>query len=135
MAPRAVWDALTKPEHMQLWMSETPLEIITDWKPGSAISISGPWYKTRFINTGTILACEPEQLLIYTHLSSLSRLDDVPENHAIISFRLVQEKSATQLTINITQCANEGIYNHLAFYWNVALEMLRKLVTTQADRY
>jgi hypothetical protein len=51
-APALVWDALTKPDLMKQWMSETPIDIITNWTVGNPITIRGPWYKTRFENKG-----------------------------------------------------------------------------------
>lgn len=49
-APEAVWNTLTQPVHMQQWMSETPIDIHTNWQEGSTILITGRHYKMKFEN-------------------------------------------------------------------------------------
>ena len=73
---------------MKQWMSEAVTDIITDWQVGSPVIIEGQVYKKIFQNKGIVLANEPEKLLEYTHLSSLSRLPDVAENHCHFRFSL-----------------------------------------------
>lgn len=121
-----VWDALTAPALMNKWMTETPIDIITDWKVGNSITIKGDWYKTGFVNTGKVLKFKPGQMLAYTHLSSLSRLEDAEDNHVILEFILQQQNDACLLTFTASRFPTEVIYRHIAFYWNVALEMLKK---------
>lgn len=124
--PSKVWNALTYPELMKQWMAETPIEIITDWKVGSPITIEGPWYKTGFKNLGTILQFEPERILAYSHLSSLSRLPDTIENYTILAFELIQEDNNTHVKLVLSNFPTESIYKHFDFYWNVALVQLKK---------
>jgi len=132
-APAAsVWAALTEPALMQQWMAERPLEIITDWTVGSPIVIRGQLHGINFVNNGKVLACEPEQQLTYTQLSSISHLPDVPENYAVLSFRLTPAGSATELTVTVHNFATEVIYKHLAFYWPVALGVCKRFVEQQA---
>src|SRR4051812_41464759 len=85
--PSAVWQALTVPSQMSEWMGEPQMrvQVATDWMEGSRIVISG-FHHANFQNTGTILRFDPERLLRYTHLSSLSRLPPTPENHSVIEF-------------------------------------------------
>ena len=109
-------------------MSETPIEIITDWQIGSSFTIKGTLYKKQFQNNGTVLLFEPESLLRYTHLSSLSRLPDSAENYTVFDFRLTQSQGSTSLTLTINNFPTETIYKHLAFYWNVTLELLKRFI-------
>jgi uncharacterized protein YndB with AHSA1/START domain len=53
-APADVWDALTQPAKMSLWMGEADMEIevLTDWKVGNAIVIKG-FHIVRFEGRGT----------------------------------------------------------------------------------
>lgn len=130
--PAEVWAALTQPELMQQWMAETPVEITTDWVPGSSVVMRGPWYKTGFENRGTVMANEPGELLSYTHLSSLSRLPDAEENYAVLEFRLEQvSERTTKLFFSARRFATSAIYHHLAFYWNVTLHKIKKQVEKQ----
>jgi len=126
-----VWDALTNPESMQKWMSETRIDIVTDWKVGNPIVIRGNLNGKNFENNGTVLQFEIEKILRYDHLSSLSRLPDKPENYSVLEFRLVPMEDQTTLTLTLSNFPTETIYKHLAFYWNVTLEILKRMIEEQ----
>ena len=83
-----VWNTLTDPEIMKEWMSETEIQILTDWKVGNPFVIRGRLHGINFENTGKVLQFEPERILQYSHLSSLSRLPDKLESYSILEFRL-----------------------------------------------
>ena len=121
-----VWAALTQHELMKQWMAETETDIVSDWEVGGPFIIKGPWYKRYFENLGTLLAFEPERVFSYSHLSSLSHLEDSPENYTVLEFRLTQQGDKTRLELHISNFPTEAIYRHLAFYWNVALDLLRR---------
>jgi uncharacterized protein YndB with AHSA1/START domain len=124
-----VWHVLTTPELMKQWMmSDIEIDIITDWKVGSPLVIRGNMNGKNFENRGTVLQFEPDTTLQYSHLSSLSRLPDQPENYAMVEFRLKPREDQTILTLTLNQCATESIYKHLAFYWNVTLEVLKQMI-------
>lgn len=126
-APQSkVWAVLTRPELMKQWMTETEIEIVSDWEVGGPFIIKGPWYKSHFENMGALLVFEPEHVFSYSHLSSLSRLPDSPENYTILEFRLIEEADKTRLELTLSNFPTEAIYRHFAFYWNVALDLLRR---------
>src|ERR1700743_1126539 len=79
---KEVWEALTRPELMKTWMSDSEIEIVTTWEVGSPIIINAQEvsYKTAFKNTGVVLQFLKDQVLEYSHLSSLSRLPDEADN-------------------------------------------------------
>jgi uncharacterized protein YndB with AHSA1/START domain len=126
-----VWDTLTAPELMKKWISETEIDIITDWNVGSPILMRGGLHRVKFENTGTVLQFEPEKILRYSHLSSLSRLPDKPENYSIIEFRLEPIGSQSSLTVTVSNFPTESIYKHLVFYWNVTLEIIKRRIEAQ----
>lgn len=126
-----IWAALTVPELMKEWMSEMPVKITTDWEVGSPIIITGQMYKKPFENRGTVLRFNPERQVRYTHLSSLSRLPDSPENYCTLDFSLIPIDGQTSLTLTISNFPTETIYKHLAFYWNVTLELFKKRMEDQ----
>jgi len=123
-----VWDALTNPELMKKWMSETKIDIITDWEVGNPIVIRGTLNGKNFENNGTVLQFELEKILQYNYLSSLSRLPDKPENYSVLEFRLTPMENQTTLTLALSNFPTETIYKHLAFYWNVTLEILKRMI-------
>lgn len=129
--PDAVWHALTNEADMKLWLGEPEMDVDVDttWEVGTPICITGTHHE-RFAATGTVLAFERGRLLRYSQLSSLSRLDDTPENHSILEFRLDGSDSlaATVLTIAVSGCPNDVIAKHLALYWGGTADIIRKHV-------
>jgi len=123
-----VWETLTNPELMKKWMFETEINISTDWQVGNPIVIRGNMHGMNFENKGTVLQFEREKLLQYTHLSSLSRLPDKPENYSVLEFRVTPNENQTAITLTLSNFPTESIYKHLAFYWNVTLEILKRMI-------
>jgi uncharacterized protein YndB with AHSA1/START domain len=133
-APAAqVWHVLTTPSLMKKWMISADLEISihTDWQVGGPMRIRGAMGGKDFENHGTVLKFEPEQELQYTHLSSTSRLPDRPESYSILDFHLQPADGQTDLALTIRNFPTESIYKHLAFYWNVTLEVLKRMIENQ----
>ena len=130
-----VWHILTTPELMKKWMISDDIEINinTDWKVGSPMVIRGNMSGKNFENNGTVLQFEPEKILEYSHLSSTSRLPNRPESYSIIEFRLQPMENLTTLTLTVSNFPTESIYKHLAFYWNVTLEVLKKMIENKGS--
>lgn len=126
--PAKIWEALTQPALMKQWMSETPINILTDWQVGAPFIITGDWYKKGFENKGVVLQYDPERVVAYSHLSSLSRLEDNVANYTILEFQLIPNGAETKVALTISNFPTEAIYKHLVYYWSVALELLRKFV-------
>jgi uncharacterized protein YndB with AHSA1/START domain len=132
--PATVWNTLTDLELMKQWMgtAEMEIEIKTDWKMNSPIIISGR-HHIGFENKGTVLKYERNQKLKYSHLSSLSRLEDRPDNYSTIEFELIPLKGQTALTLTIEHFPTETIYKHLCFYWRTTIEKIRLLAEKQVE--
>jgi uncharacterized protein YndB with AHSA1/START domain len=132
-APTAiVWEALTHPGMMKAWMGdpEMNIEVITDWKTGSPVTIKA-FHHLLFENHGTVLQFEPEKILRYNYLSSLSNLPDKPENYTDIKFSLSSAGGQTQLIVTLTNFPTDTIYKHLELYWRSTLNVLKTLVETR----
>jgi uncharacterized protein YndB with AHSA1/START domain len=127
--PSVVWRALTCPDLMKQWMGEpeVKIEILTDWKVGEKIIVKG-FHHAEFENRGTVLHFEPDSMLRYSHLSSLSKLPDKPENYSVVAFRLEPSEDRTSLTVVVSNFPTETIFKHLEFYWNVTIGILKKFV-------
>lgn len=124
-----VWEYLTHPERMTQWMGEPEMriEVITDWEVGKTIIIRG-FHHADFENKGIVLQFEPNKLLQYNHLSSVSRLPDESENYSIITFSLLPNEEQIALTVTVTQFPTESIYKHLEFYWKTTVELLKRAI-------
>ena len=125
----AVWDALINPHSIRQWMAdpEIGLEVITNWQPGSPIVMHG-FHHLKFENKGTVLQVEPNKLLQYNYLSSISRLPDKPGNYTIIQFRLEPLENQTSLTLTANNFPDEIIFRHVDFYWRGTLNILKKFI-------
>lgn len=131
-APAQVWETLTVPERMLQWMGERELQlqIHTTWEINSPFVISG-FHHVQFENRGQVLQFEPEQRLVYTHRSTVSRLPDAPESDTVFTFTLQPVEGGTALTLRIHNFPTESIYKHLALYWPVTLEELKACAEAQ----
>jgi uncharacterized protein YndB with AHSA1/START domain len=125
----AVWQALTSIEKMKEWMAEKEmkLEIITNWEIDGTIKFKG-FHHVYFENIGKVLKYEENKLLVYSHLSSISNLENINSNYTIIQFKLEKSLNQTNLELNISNCPNVVIYNHLKFYWNTSIEILKDYI-------
>jgi len=126
--PEDIWTALSSPAHMQNWMSESAIEISSNWKTGEPISIKGILSGHPFENKGKVLKFDPHSKLEYSHLSSLSNLEDILQNYSIIRFSLHSAAQHSTLTIALSNFPTETIYKHLVFYWSTTLEILKQYI-------
>ena len=130
----AVWQALTKPELMKSWMSDSKIEIYTTWEVDTPviINVQEVSYKTSFTNTGVVLQFLENRVLEYSHLSSLSRLPDQPENYTLIRFTLHQQDDQTLLELDLSNFPTESHYKHIDFYWTITLDVLKRFLEERA---
>jgi hypothetical protein len=103
---------------------EMQIEIETNWKLNSPIIIRG-YHHVRFENRGVVLEFEKDKRLCYTHLSSVSRLPDIPENYSKLLFTLKEGPTATELTVTVENFPTESIQKHLEFYWRGTLTRIK----------
>jgi uncharacterized protein YndB with AHSA1/START domain len=122
-----VWQALTIPELLNVWMLDDEISIVSEWKVGMPISIRGALHGLPFENKGMIAIFEPAKTLQYTSLSSLSKLEDKPENYSVLTFDLIGTDNQTALTFTQCNFPGEASYEHSNFYWGTALALLKKL--------
>jgi hypothetical protein len=132
-----VWEALTRPDLMKKWMSDSEIEIVTTWEIGSpiVINVQDVSYKKAFINTGIVLQFLKNRVLEYSHLSSLSRLRDKPESYTLIRFTLQQKEDHVLLELDLSNFPTESHYKHIDFYWTVTLEILRRFLEEEVDKF
>ncbi|MPR33981.1 SRPBCC family protein [Salmonirosea aquatica] len=127
--PAKIWKYLTDTSLMKKWMGdpEMNIEITTDWVVGNSIQIKG-YHHVHFENNGIVLRFEPERILQYSHLSSVSHLPHTKENHSVITFTVVPLEKKTLLKVQIENFPTESIYKHLDFYWQGTLAVLKDLI-------
>ena len=121
-----VWDALTKPDLIQQYLSGT--EVATDWQVGSPITYKGTWQGKTYEDKGKILQIEPGKLLISTYWSSFTGLPDIPENYNTVRYELSVEGGGTRLTIIQDNNATQEDAEHSEQNWKMVLDDLKKLL-------
>ena len=124
-----VWKHLSNTALVQKWIGEPEMniQIITDWEVGSPIIIKG-FHHINFINQGTILKFEPNKILQYNQLDSISNLPDMEENYSILTFQLSSINDQTLLQIDIENFPTETIYKHLNLYWRTTIELIKHII-------
>lgn len=127
--PSEVWKYLTEPSLMRNWMGEPEMniEVITDWIVGNPILVKG-FHHINFVNKGTTLQFDPERIIQYSYLSSMSRLSDRTENYSIITFIMSPSVKGTLLEIQVENFPTNSIYRHLDFYWQGTATLLKNLI-------
>lgn len=124
-----VWRQLTDAQCIAAWMSDIDmqLEIATDWSVHSPFIMRGNFHGP-FENKGTILAYENEKLLSYTHLSSISELEDQPENYTLLEFMMTPAAEGKEilLELRVSNFPTDVIRKHLELYWPVTLQKIKE---------
>jgi uncharacterized protein YndB with AHSA1/START domain len=130
-----VWERLVSLQSMREWLggSDFSIEVDTTWEEGSAIVIRGLHHK-RFESRGMVLAFKPCDALIFTHLSSLSGLPDLPCNYTTLSFMLEDTGSQTIVRFVASGFPTQSIYKHLQFYWMGTLDIFKRYVEESSVR-
>jgi uncharacterized protein YndB with AHSA1/START domain len=118
-----VWAALTQPHLVERWMLGARVE--SDWSVGSRITWSGEFEGRQFEDRGTILAATPASLLRFTHFSSLSGKQDIPENYHTVTWSLEQRGDGTEVRLSQDNNQSEDAAAHSAANWQSMLDALR----------
>lgn len=124
-----VWQALTEPEMIKQYFYGTETE--SEWEEGSDITFKGTWQGQEYLDKGTILEIEKEELLKYDYWSSMSGLEDKPENYAVISYRLDSNNGKTVITVTQKGFRDKEAYEHSVQGWKQVLKNLKTLVEDQ----
>ncbi len=129
-----VWEALTKPQLIKQYFFGT--EASSDWKVGSPITFKGTWEGKSYEDKGTILNIEPNKLIKYSYWSSMSGIEDKPENYVNISYELSEDinNNRTKLTIIQDNIPDEKMKKHTEENWKQVLDNLTKLLEKQKDK-
>jgi uncharacterized protein YndB with AHSA1/START domain len=121
-----VWEALTKAEIIKQYFFGT--DTITDWRIGGSIVFKGEWEGRSYEDKGIVLRFETNKMLQYNYWSSMSGIEDTPENYVNISYFLSSENGKTNLTISQENIPNEKMKEHSERNWKKVLNSLKNLL-------
>jgi uncharacterized protein YndB with AHSA1/START domain len=121
-----VWEALTTPSIIKQYFFGT--DAISDWKVGSPLIFKGEWQGKKYEDKGTILDIVPQKIFKYSYWSSMSGIEDKPENYVIVTYELNGNDSSTVLNITQENIPDEKTRIHSEENWNKVLGDLKKLM-------
>jgi uncharacterized protein YndB with AHSA1/START domain len=121
-----IWEALTNPEIIKQYFFGT--QTITDWKPGSPIIFEGEWQGKKYRDKGRILEVDDQKLIKYNYWSSVSGIEDKPENYVIISYMITGSDNNVTLSIKQENIPGEKMKEHSQENWKKVLEGLKQVV-------
>lgn len=121
-----VWEALTTPQLIKKYFFNTDAH--SDWKKGSPITFTGEWEGKTYHDKGTILDVEKNKLFKYTYWSSMSGIEDKPENYVVITYELAEDNGKTRLSITQENIPDEKTREHSEENWNKVLKNLKDML-------
>lgn len=124
--PERVWKALTDPEEIRVYLFGTTTT--SDWKKGGYIRYTGEWENKTYEDKGTIVDIRPNELLHTTYFSSMSGLEDKPENYANVIYKITPSGDGVILTIVQDNNRDEQSRDHSESNWKSVLATLKELV-------
>ena len=77
---------------------------------------------------GTILENDPGRRLKYSYWSSMSGIEDLPENYVDITYELNERDGHTLITISQDNIPSEKMKAHSAENWRKVLHGLKELL-------
>jgi uncharacterized protein YndB with AHSA1/START domain len=126
---QVAWNALTNPDVLGKALFGSQVE--TSWKVGEPITFCGEWRGKHFEDKGQILAFSPPKQLRFSHFSTLSGLEEKPENFHVLTFELLP---GAKTTVQLTQenendkPLDEGTRAELEKNWTAALDGLKTVI-------
>ena len=121
-----VWAALVDPEMISKYLFGT--KTTTSWEPGTPITFSGEWEGKTYEDKGVIQAFEEFRRLQYTYWSSMSGIEDRPENYYLVTFDLAVKNGATVLTVHQENVKDEKTRAHSESNWMQVLGTIKQLL-------
>jgi len=125
-----VWDALVNPATARDYFFGA--KVHSDWKEGSPITFTGEFNGNSYHEKGTILQCQPEKLLQYSHWSDLEQLPDLPENYRNWTFRIESGSPGVVLSVTEDNIPDETKRARSDEFWSGVLATIKKIVESGA---
>jgi hypothetical protein len=82
----------------------------------------------KYEDKGTILDIVPQKIFKYSYWSSMSGIEDKPENYVIVTYELSGDDRSTVLKITQENIPDEKTRIHSEENWNKVLGDLKKLL-------
>ncbi len=121
-----VWEALTTPSIIKEYLFGT--DTITDWEKGGPIVFKGEWEGKTYEDKGTILDIKNNKLIKYSYWSSMSGIEDKPENYMIVTFEISGKDNHVILSLTQENIPDEKTRTHSTDNWRKVLESMKQIL-------
>jgi uncharacterized protein YndB with AHSA1/START domain len=121
-----VWEALTNPQIIKKYFFGT--NTITDWQPGNPIRFKGEWQGKTYEDKGTILEMKERKLISYSYWSSMSGIEDIPENYVIVTYMVGGKDGDVEVTVRQQNIPDEKMKAHSEENWKRVLQDLKSML-------
>jgi len=121
-----VWESLVNLEMAKKYFWGA--EVSTDWKIGSQITFRGEFNGNKYEEKGRILQFISENLLEYSHWSSLEGIPDVLKNYRKWTFKLSKEGRNVNLSIAEDNIPTQKQRKRSDEFWNEVLKTIKQLL-------
>jgi len=121
-----VWEALTTPKIIKKYFFGT--DAVSDWQVGSPLIFKGEWQGKHYEDKGTILEIVPQKLFKYNYWSSMSGIEDKPENYVDVTYEILGKDNDITLSVTQENIPDEKMKEHSEQNWNKVLGDLKKLL-------
>ena len=123
----SVWDAMTNPVKIAIYLYGT--QTTTDWKVDSPITFEGQYGEHSYKDKGIVKVNEPLKKLSYSYWSSMSNLEDLPENYFDVNY-IIEPAPAdrTKLTWHQVGFSSEKGYEHTKTNLSDMLNQIKGIV-------
>ncbi len=121
-----VWDALVNPATAKTYFFGA--DVRSEWKEGSPITFTGEFNGNAYHEKGTILQCQPERLLQYSHWSDLERVPDRPENYRNWTFRIEPADRGVILSVTEDNIPDDARRARSDEFWAGVLSTIKGIV-------
>lgn len=119
-----VWAALTRPDLIKKYLMGA--DVHTDWKVGSPLVYTGEYQGKPYEERGIIKQFEPEKVLQATHFSTSSGKPDVPENYALVTWKLQDAGETTVVIVSQDNISSEKGVEQSKQNWAGVLKGLKQ---------
>jgi uncharacterized protein YndB with AHSA1/START domain len=121
-----VWDALVNPTTAKAYFFGA--EVHSDWKEGSPITFTGEFNGHSYHEKGTILQCQPQRLLQYSHWSDLEQVPDLAENYRKWTFRIEPVDLGVILSVTEDNIPDDTKRARSDEFWAGVLSTIKRIV-------
>jgi len=120
-SPQEVWEYLTKPEFIELWLGKTDFQPVV----GHQFRFISPYGNDSFCE---VLEVKPFSKLSYSWQKNSAK--DQQPFHTTVVWTLVEDEEGTELQLVHSKFLNEEDYEAHNNGWNLCLKLLGELLTT-----